>query len=467
MVSTRVALGTVLTLGVVLIWAFELKVLQWVHRDSCVPFPPEPPPPPAAPAAPAHPPSPCHNIWDKPWCVGLALKALWALGLPPMLLRHRYRAAPPLPGSLTLSQRTVLACGGLTLLVQGASVTWIASVPLTSASLNSAIYQSSCALAYLFSLPLLKEETLSASKSLAVALALGGVALVLSAKRRRGSPDAVPNALGGDLLVLSSAALYALKEVLYKKWCGADAPASGGGRTTAEVAINAPPPILPARPAACAAANESTGAASAAYALGDEVPAVPAAAAAAAVAPAPSSSLTPVEDAALCVSLIGMWGLFTAPLWLALLHVSGVETFSLPPWALARGYIAVGLLMSVYQLMLFSAIALTSPTFVAVGQLLVAPISMVWDVVELQYALPPAALLGTVAIVAALALVIVAARSDAAMRRSLVWLLGAGGRRRTERKWLLRASGERSDVAPTAVEHNGFEGAGAVSVTST
>ena len=50
---------------------------------------------------------------------------------------------------------------------------------------------------------------------------------------------------------------------------------------------------------------------------------------------------------------------------------------------------------------------------VAVGQLLVSPISIAWDAAELHYAMPPVALLGTVAIIAALCLVIGAPSVDA------------------------------------------------------
>ena len=45
-------------------------------------------------------------------------------------------------------------------------------------------------------------------------------------------------------------------------------------------------------------------------------------------------------------------------------------------------------------------------SFVAVGQLLVAPISMLWDGLQLHYAMPPKALVGTAGIICALALVI-------------------------------------------------------------
>ena len=137
---------------------------------------------------------------------------------------------------------------------------------------------------------------------------------------------------------------------------------------------------------------------------------------------------------------------FQCPLWLLLLHASGLETFVLPPWSLARGYLAVGAISMAFQVLLFAAIALTSPTFVAVGQLLVAPLSMAMDMLSLHYALPPPALLGTAAILAAILLVVYAPNADAAMRRA--WRRArACVTGRAERKELLRARGERSDAA--------------------
>jgi drug/metabolite transporter (DMT)-like permease len=374
----RLVVGGLLTLGVVIIWACEVKVLQWVHSNNACLDPPSPPAAPPPPAPPAAPPSGCQHLeWDKPFCVGIALKAIWILGLPLVLLRRRLIDAHP-AGSLPLSRRTIIACGGLTLLVQGASVTWVWSVPLTSASLNSAIYQSSCALAYVFSLPLLKEEYLSASKSLGVLLALGGVLLVVLSKKREGSPDAVPHAGLGEILVFASAAIYALKEVLYKRWMSPTPPSSsadGSVQQAAAAAASSPPPPSP----------------------------------------------TPVADAALCVSLIGTWCVLSAPIWLLLLHLSGIEPFEMPPWHLARGYLIVAFMMMVYQVQLFAAIAITSPTFVAVGQLLVAPISMLIDLIDpkTHYTLPPPALIGTCGIIGALALVIYARAGDAAMREAL------------------------------------------------
>lgn len=109
------------------------------------------------------------------------------------------------------------------------------------------------------------------------------------------------------------------------------------------------------------------------------------------------------------------------PVWLLLLHVTHVEPFEWPPPDAARGYALVAAMMGAYQVparlyspdsalptpptalraarrvmgrrvwqvLLFAAIAITSPTFVAVGQLLVPPLSMAYDFLFSGYG-PPA-----------------------------------------------------------------------------
>uniref|UniRef100_A0A6U7P2G0 EamA domain-containing protein n=1 Tax=Haptolina brevifila TaxID=156173 RepID=A0A6U7P2G0_9EUKA len=323
------AIGCVLVLGVVLLWACELKLLQHLAHQG---------------------------TWAKPFCQGFLLKSVWVLGMPVMLLVLRCRSgSPQVPAAaapLQLTLRTVLACGVLTLLVQISSVTWITSIPLTSASANSAIYQSSCALVYVFSIPILREH-FSCAKVCAVLLAFAGVMTVITATSdgandAGGGANVEGRAVFGGMLVFASAATYALKEVMYKRLlsCGRSSP-------------------------------------------------------------------SPVIDAGLCVALIGAWTAVTSPLWLYILDASGVEAFELPPPPLRSGYMLVALFMGLYQVLLFAAIALTSPMFVAVGQLLVSPVSMLWDLIELHYRLPFVGVLGTVAIMVALLLVLLASDLDA------------------------------------------------------
>lgn len=433
----RYALGTVLIIGVVILWAIEIKLLQHIHNAACkpgiaaveliAPLPLPPPPPPLAPCAPQ---------WNKPFAIGFALKSLFALFLPIALLWRRTSYGTALPGSLRLTRHTVLCCGGLTLLVQGASVSWVASIPLTSASANSAIYQSSCALAYLFSLPLLKEETLSASKSMAVLLAIGGVFLVIFASRGGDAGDDADasqtaasaaraddtDAAGGDLLVFGSAAFYALKEVLYKRWLSGE---DEGVQEVGEAWLASPRTVPAGRADFCANAAEGAPPRPQAVRLahtspGAVVPSASASASASCVAAAadhPASthmaSPTPIADAVLCVGLLGAWCCVTAPVWLALLHFTGIERVAVPPAETAVGYAVVACMMALYQILLFSCIAVTSPTFAAVGQLLVSPVSMLWDALSLHFVLPPIALVGTAAIALALVLVLAAPALDA------------------------------------------------------
>eukprot|EP00301_Raphidiophrys_heterophryoidea_P027185 c9531_g1_i1.p1 GENE.c9531_g1_i1~~c9531_g1_i1.p1 ORF type:complete len:311 (-),score=40.47 c9531_g1_i1:313-1245(-) len=88
------------------------------------------------------------------------------------------------------------------------------SVHVTIPSANNAIYQSSSALVFLFSVPLLG-ESVTISKVLAVFCALGGVVLV-SLFHATGNVH-VKDSIFGYLLCFGSTALYALYEVLAKK----------------------------------------------------------------------------------------------------------------------------------------------------------------------------------------------------------------------------------------------------------
>jgi len=230
----------------------------------------------------------------------------------------------------------VRICFFLSLFVQAASITWIASLASTSASVNSAIYQTSCVFAYLFSIPLLSERV-SFGKSAAVVLAVFGVLGVIFSKKPKGSLDDKPNAGVGELLVVLSAAFYALKEVLYKLWF-----------------------------------------------------------------PNCTSSRTPVSDAAVCVSVVGAWCTLMLPLWVLLLHSTQIELFEWPPADVARGYAIVALMMSGFQVLLFAAIAVTSPTFAAVGQLMVPPLSMLWDYVAFRFALSPLGICGSFMVIIAI-----------------------------------------------------------------
>ena len=154
---------------VVLLWACEINLLKAVSQwDSCLD------------AVNATHPAPRDCPWSNPLYVGVVLKMIFVIVLPPALLarwslrRGTERARWPL-----VDRRFFVLSGALSLFLLGASVTWVASIPLTLAAINTALYQLYTPLTYVFSIPILREG-LSASKSLGVVVAL---ASVLNGKR--------------------------------------------------------------------------------------------------------------------------------------------------------------------------------------------------------------------------------------------------------------------------------------------
>ena len=83
-----------------------------------------------------------------------------------------------------------------------------------------------------------------------------------------------------------------------------------------------------------------------------------------------------------------------------------------------RGYGLVALLMAAYQACLLAAIALTSPTFVAMGTMLAVPTSIGGDFFFKGYVVPYVALLGILAIVGAFVILIFADRLDGVLAAS-------------------------------------------------
>jgi len=202
----RPFIRTFLVLAIVVAWVSTNKALKMLHAVA--------------------------GEWDKPFFLGISLKSTWSLCLPLWFcLRKLYdeeevwkrqvsfHAKEALGGvydkrggadeydgmaPLALNARTVLICLLMMMLVQGASVTWIISVPLTSTSANSVIYQTQCVFAYVFSICLLG-EALSPSKCAAVALAQAG-------------GEDTTSTWVGYWTVLLSAGFFALKEVIYKRY---------------------------------------------------------------------------------------------------------------------------------------------------------------------------------------------------------------------------------------------------------
>lgn len=303
--TLKMLLGPLLVVAVVVLWAVEINLMQEVKTwDPCLLSPP--PPPTSV--------SPTACPWVGPFFVGISLKCIFVAALPITLLvrwaQRRRSGEEMLLGShaedesrsrpLSLDCRIFGLSGALCLLVLGASFTWCASVPITSAAVNTALYQLSTPMVYLFSIPLLGEG-LSVSKAAGVVFAFGGVLCVifskgagdgesggesgsaeqlsLSTRGERSRNDSLlwgakvgggddssggRAALRGNLLVLMSAALYGLKEVAYKRFFSRHSP-------------------------------------------------------------------TPLTDSGLCVGLLGVWACVCGPVLLFGIDISNIEAFTRPP----------------------------------------------------------------------------------------------------------------------------------------
>ncbi|KAF9437802.1 hypothetical protein BGZ76_011044 [Entomortierella beljakovae] len=112
----------------------------------------------------------------------------------------------------------------MTILFMLPSYLWYTCVALTSMANLTAIYNTACFFAYLFSLLLLNEKVMR-NKVLAVFLSLLGVGIIsLTSRDDTGSDNDLSGnnraatSLIGDILALLCAALYGFEEVIYKKY---------------------------------------------------------------------------------------------------------------------------------------------------------------------------------------------------------------------------------------------------------
>lgn len=390
----RALTGTLLNVGVVALWASEINLMRAIEgwcteKDKCP--------------------------WKHPIFLGVALKMVFVLVLPPALA-VRWKRQRKL-----VDRRFFWHSGTLSFLLLGASVTWVASIPLTLPAINSALYQLYLPMTYVVSLPILRERC-SSSKSVGVGFALGGVLLIIlsgptGSEGGKESAHAGDSELVGELLVLASAALYTLKVVLYKKWFGDQEGAQSPGRPQA---------------AAEAAEEEAAPAATAGERQAEMVAAVPgaprqppealverniAAAAAASEGSAPSPAY-PLGDAAVVIGLQGFWSCMLGPLILSCAAATGLEPFSWPPASLALGYVLVAMMMAMYMGCLYGALAYSSPTFVAICSLFVTPVTLIWDVAAGRAgSIPAPAYVGLSVLIAALLLVIFHGPGDRHLKR--------------------------------------------------
>ncbi|KAF9286197.1 hypothetical protein BGZ68_003142 [Mortierella alpina] len=114
---------------------------------------------------------------------------------------------------------------GMTTLYMVPSYLWYTCVAMTSMANLTAIYNTACFFAYLFSVWLLREKIVL-NKVVAVFLSLLGVAIISLTTRDSSTVEdenvaadgGVPMSLAGDVLALIGAALYGFEEVVYKKY---------------------------------------------------------------------------------------------------------------------------------------------------------------------------------------------------------------------------------------------------------
>lgn len=352
-----------LVAGNIIMWASEINLMKDVKTwDPCLYALPPPSLPPSLPPPPPR--RPAHSDdggdhaacpWSHPIFVGVALKMFFVLVLPPGLAALGWQRRHEWPRRPLVDRRFFVLSLALACFMLGASVTWVASIPLTVPSINAALYQLYTPLTYVFSIPILR-EALSFSKALGVLLALASVLMILLSKATSESGTPARSELVGDLLVLASAALYAVKGVVYKRWLGSS-PAVG---IAVEETLAGPAPALAAAGAQMPCVAESAD---------DESRVLK-----------PSLFVhTPLADAAVTVGLMGFWSCFIGPLVILAAHMSGVEPFSWPPLVMLRGYLIVELMMAIAMGCLYGALAYATPTFVSVCSLFVEPVTLVWD----------------------------------------------------------------------------------------
>ncbi|KAF9111962.1 hypothetical protein BGX27_004183 [Mortierella sp. AM989] len=127
--------------------------------------------------------------------------------------------------NITLSRYLFWITLGITALFMVPSYLWYTCVAMTSMANLTAIYNTACFFAYLFSVILLKEKIVP-NKVLAVFLSLFGVAIISLTVGDSTAPEGsgvkgssrATVSIVGDVLALIGAALYGFEEVVYKKY---------------------------------------------------------------------------------------------------------------------------------------------------------------------------------------------------------------------------------------------------------
>ncbi|KAF9152196.1 hypothetical protein BG015_005651 [Linnemannia schmuckeri] len=204
---------------------------------------------------------------------------------------------------------------GITTLFMVPSYLWYACVAMTSMANLTAIYNTACFFAYLFSILLLREKIV-VNKVLAVFLSLLGVAVISLTTRDSGgdgksAASKQSFSMAGDVLALVGAALYGFEEVVYKKYA--------------------------------------------------------------------SPKVTPVTFANTLTGLMGVVTLTMLWVPIPLFHWIGHEIMELPTWKEFLSILMIATLGLIYNGCFMIVVSMTSPVFAAVGVMATIPLVALTD----------------------------------------------------------------------------------------
>eukprot|EP01088_Endostelium_zonatum_P019277 TRINITY_DN6584_c0_g1_i1.p1 TRINITY_DN6584_c0_g1~~TRINITY_DN6584_c0_g1_i1.p1 ORF type:complete len:421 (-),score=66.98 TRINITY_DN6584_c0_g1_i1:68-1330(-) len=240
--------------------------------------------------------------------------------------------------------------------------TWYLSLQYTIVSINTAIYNSACAFVFLFSIVFLSQKRVQFSKTLlfkgvSVLICLGGIVFIMIASlvfekdsnshssASPASEDAFHKILG-YVLVLLSTILFALYEVLFKKYVETSHDHNHNkalGVVVNQAAEHEDVLIVKRKE------EEKLG-------WRDEV-----------------------ENAVIFLGLVGLSTLLLTWPGIIVVDVIGIEKFEVPHKQAVIEILLQGLMDSVYNILLLVGILFSSPLFISVGSLLTIPVSVVAD----------------------------------------------------------------------------------------
>lgn len=221
--------------------------------------------------------------------------------------------------------------------------TWYLSLPQTSVSGNTAIYNSSPIFVFIFSIFVLKEHP-TLLKIGSVLFCSGGVVMV-SLFGSGAHEEGANSTVFGYIAVVISTLLYAIFEVLYKK-------------------VSRVPTI------SISPWSEKNN-------IG------------------PSTHTSPsIWDSFLFMGLMGLSNIFFFWPISLLLNWTKIEVFEFPEKPIFIGLLVTTVMDATFNLLLLFSISLTSPLFVSVACLLTIPVSVVADLFVHKFLLPVLALVG-------------------------------------------------------------------------